>query len=456
MVKRSKEECIPTNISETWCKEYDLWKLLWSIKQLLPIQVKVEWIKGHQDELSNGQKVHGPFSRPVELNILMDKVATTMTHDPHIKALKRNTYSFTAIGIYQNDIMISDIEKYLYLKVNGEELKKYIQKKYYWNDIEQSLINWEAIESAMKSYTEIRKTRMTQLMFDWQNDGHQKMLFDASTQAMCPAECGEIEDHNHYLYCKDKRMSELRLQKLRSLRLRLERMESHPYIISTLMRYLKGENETTTNETSDDEKTIKYVHLAIEENLHLGQSSLEKGFTSKYWEKAQREWIKSHQGCKKYKQINWGRDLVIALQTYTFDMWKIRNEILHGNTKEEGMEKKKQQCKERITQLYKMSRKDLSLEDKKYFRMPLQFRLKMGYSGMRQWIELAEHIFQRRMNTNEKKKLSWYFPIQIRKETYRPKSTQNDYSGNSRKKEKKKIQTKLNFVQFSGQRPRGG
>ena len=50
--------------------------------------------------------------------------------------------------------------------------------------------------------------------------------------------------------------------------------------------------------------------------------------------------------------------------------------------------------------------------------MTLRFRLKMGYSGMRQWVELAEHIFQRRMNINDKKKISWYFSVQIRKENF--------------------------------------
>ena len=166
IVKRSKEECIPTNISETWCKEYNLWKLLWNIKQVLPLQVKVEWIKGHQDKLPNGKKVHGPFSRPVELNIHMDKVASNMLCNSTIKAVKRKTYSHNAIGIYQGEEMIMDIERYLYLKVNGQQLQTYIQKKYHWNDLKQSLINWDTIEGAMKSYTEIKKTRMTQIMFD--------------------------------------------------------------------------------------------------------------------------------------------------------------------------------------------------------------------------------------------------------------------------------------------------
>ena len=190
------------------------------------------------------------------------------------------------------------------------------------------------------------------------------MLFDTLTQAMCPAQCGKIEEHNHYLTCMDKQMIELRQQKLCILHQKLERMESYPFIISMLLKYLKGKIEYM-DDVEDNDNIVKTVQLAMEENMHLGQYSLEKGFLSKDWEYVQREWNKHQQGQTKYKQANWGRDLVVAIHNYTFKVWKICNDTLHGSTKEECMGKKKERCKQRITQLYEMSQTDLSLEDKK-------------------------------------------------------------------------------------------
>ena len=112
--------------------------------------------------------------------------------------------------------------------------------------------------------------------------------------------------------------------------------------------------------------------------------------------------------------MHWGRDLVPAVQEYTNAMWKARNEALHRSNKEENMEIKKQKCKQTICQVYQMPRHGLMLEDKKIFRQPVRFRLKLGYSAMRQWIEMAEHIFQRRMDIKEKQQINWYFPIQHR------------------------------------------
>ena len=54
-------------------------------------------------------------------------------------------------------------------------------------------------------------------------------------------------------------------------------------------------------------------------------------------------------GKQKKKQL-WGRDVVIALQNYTYKIWKARNEILHGCNNKENREKKRaMQIKNKIT-----------------------------------------------------------------------------------------------------------
>lgn len=55
--------------------EYDLWKLLGEIKDEILAEVEATWIKGHQGEDSHRNKTHGPFTRPVDLNIDMDRAA---------------------------------------------------------------------------------------------------------------------------------------------------------------------------------------------------------------------------------------------------------------------------------------------------------------------------------------------------------------------------------------------
>ena len=55
--------------------EYDLWRLIWDCKHSTSVKINVKWVKGHQDEDTKGQKIHGPFQREVQLNIDMDEKA---------------------------------------------------------------------------------------------------------------------------------------------------------------------------------------------------------------------------------------------------------------------------------------------------------------------------------------------------------------------------------------------
>ena len=100
----------------------------------------------------------------------------------------------------------------------------------------------------------------------------------------------------------------------------------------------------------------------------------------------------------------WGRDLVIAIQTFTYEVWKMRNEVLHGKDAKENREIKLAKCRERIRELHKLDRGCLSMEDKKFFKLPMRLWQKLGLSAMRQWIETMEYLFQKKMENEKKNK----------------------------------------------------
>ena len=133
------------------------------------------------------------------------------------------------------------------------------------------------------------------------------------------------------------------------------------------MIYLKQglEQVLALQDDQSQDKITEYVHKAIEENMHLSQYSLEKGFICQNWCNAQNKWKHTQAGKTTKKYQTWGKDLVVALQTYTYEVWKARNEMLHGSNKSKNMEKKKERCRNRIKELYSLPRQGLTLEDKK-------------------------------------------------------------------------------------------
>ena len=157
---RTNKDLQVSNMSNTWVPEYDLWCLLSKIKDLLPIQVQTQWVKGYQDELGNG-KNFGPFQQEVQLNIEMEQSANETRLDSMIITFKRQTYSYTGMSILYDEkgCMINDFQTFLYDKLNGRRMHQYIQEKFNWSDIEQSLIDWRYIEGALKKYSEYKKPR---------------------------------------------------------------------------------------------------------------------------------------------------------------------------------------------------------------------------------------------------------------------------------------------------------
>ena len=165
----------------------------------------------------------------------------------------------------------------------------------------------------------------------------------------------------------------------------------------------KGGETTLIDMKDSNNPIVSTLYDAVEENTHLQQYSFEKGFHSKKWNQAQQIWAESLPKKEKYKHTHWGRDFVIAIQQYTYEVWKGRNEILHGSTPTESKELRKEKCKLKIQELYNLPRQKLNAADKNYFKLPLQFRQRCSLSAMVQWIEIAELIHQRAMEASEKK-----------------------------------------------------
>lgn len=124
------EQCSsPINISETMKAEYDLQSLLHLILKEIPITITYKWIKGHQDQLSTGEKIYGPFTRPVQTNIHMDGLAKLAASKSPDAKLIRPIYCTTVMGAYnEKNILIADIHKHILLASTYKELYKYLQK----------------------------------------------------------------------------------------------------------------------------------------------------------------------------------------------------------------------------------------------------------------------------------------------------------------------------------------
>ena len=72
VVERAENEQHPYNIGDFQVPDQDLWLITTELIEALPIKLDIRWIRGHQDSDEHGDKIHGPYTRAVTMNILTD------------------------------------------------------------------------------------------------------------------------------------------------------------------------------------------------------------------------------------------------------------------------------------------------------------------------------------------------------------------------------------------------
>ena len=82
------------------------------------------------------------------------------------------------------------------------------------------------------------------------------------------------------------------------------------------------------------------------------------------------------------------------LTEYSIDCWKLRNESIHGNEKDESRKKRKMALGQQIRGLYKNKEELSGKTRRRVFNLPLKKRLGMGIQSSKLWINLAEEVLR--------------------------------------------------------------
>ena len=433
VVERGSKEQTLINLSDFSVPEQGLWTLTTELIQALPIKVTLKWVKGHQDENSFGEKIHGPFIKEVILNIRVDKLADMGMKKGEGIIIKKPTLSTEVIALYTKEkVQILNVRQYMVNKKNGADLESYIKEKRGWDDDTMSTIEWEGIEAMLSSVGPNRRIRLIQLIHNWQNVGSQKGRFrDARLRLdsdnpmtpteeevhchKCPEGCDEAESNLHYLECPATHTRKRRTLGIKRVLTRLKKLRTYEGITSQIGHILqkiskRDELEFDWEELSKDGELS--LNNAIRGQETIGWTSLCQGFHHKEWSKVQ---------CKYYRQLGanprtfniarWKKMFSLILAEYSLDCWKQRNETIHGNEKELPRKKKLGKLRKQVRGLYANKGELNGHPNKKVFSMPLTKRLKMGLQSTIIWIGLAEEVLRLQRDNVKKNTLHhWLQP----------------------------------------------
>ena len=160
-------------------------------------------VKGHQDDMHHKDRKSGPLTRDAHWNIVMDRLAKMFR--PQQPVLLTTVFRASGAALVHNtNVLTTKVGAKIRDLQHSNNLRKYSQEKEQWNDDIFETVDWPAFETCLQKLTVHKRINITKYIFNWQNTGRQKQLFENSQAALedrvardvgrCPMGCGQHED----------------------------------------------------------------------------------------------------------------------------------------------------------------------------------------------------------------------------------------------------------------------
>ena len=404
------------NISDYAVPDQELWALMTELLRQLPIDVEMEWIKSHQDTNEFGERINGPFSQEVNMNIIVDKLATRGMEMRSERYLQRQNLYNAVLSIYNKDgVLINDVRRYMTETINGEAMLEYMEKRRGWEPKTIDMIEWEGIEGMMRSANPMKRIKLLKMLHNWQNTGSQKGRIrdsrlklhsdsplepteEEASCHLCPAGCKEVENELHYLHCPDATAKSDRYDLITKVLKKLKLLHTYEGI-TTMVRIILTRISNRDDETFNTEELSNDGNLCLKRTIRgqdkIGWFEFCQGYCHKGWAIIQNRYYRLNGlNTRKCNIERWKKLLCTVLGEYCLDCWQARNESLHGKEREETKKLQLKKARSKVKSLYGKKEELRGTTNFKIFDMPLYKRIRFGVQSITLWIGMAEEVLR--------------------------------------------------------------
>ena len=336
MVRRGGTKVPRLGIKQQLVLDYDLWSTTERLQEALHSTIHWEWVRGHQTQ-GRGSK----WNLDIAINSFCDRQAekvrvkySTVRNDPF--------YPDQQIGIkWEGERLHGSPRTAINTATHDKNLQDYICEKERWTPRIFTSVDWRGLEAYLGSLPATAQTNVIKLTHNWVHDGYQKDLFaQDGDRHPCPAECGRLEAHQHYLSCYAPPMTTAKAKCMQDMKKIWKKTRTATpirralqYILSCVMH----ETEPLPRRFSSTPINIM-IFKAWQEQKRIGWGQLFRGRLSSKWRHAQELYYQDNpdtRGAKFYSGKQWAKLVVGKLIGISLHLWDTRNKVLHGTTVQE-------------------------------------------------------------------------------------------------------------------------
>ena len=392
-----------------------------SLHKSLGLKLTTAWVKGHQDERIEYERL----LPDAKLNVDTDHLATEhMFGKSNMPTQNTIHVPWQQVSILINGIRYpSQVDAQLRYHINGSYLKQYLQHKHGWSEKVWGTIDMHAFGQLFKTLPPKVQIHQMKFVHDLLAVGHRKGIISHATTnevSMCPCCRKATETTYHLLQCT---FNKGRSKALAEFKTNVRAKEANRFgkvFADVVMQWLhdplvtpslEGSLDHTINYNYHPQKYKALIQKAIQAQTQIGWLNLLKGYISTTWHELastdfshpEDEPTNRDDGSHRIARV------LRALQTLTHTIWIERNNALH-NKQEEQSRYQKTALDAEIAN-YHADTAALPAADRHYCDTRLDVLLRRSPSYKRRWIyrvRRAREMFKITGASNQTKLTKYY------------------------------------------------
>jgi len=388
---------IPAGITPYFNTDHDLVELAQSLLQILPIIVTTAWVKGHYEGKDKEFK-H-------VLNDTADRLAGSFQakQTPHHtirKPLPPPGYRVRLL--YDSSTRITKIKSVLVTSMHEDNIVAHILKKSRWTRRVFDKVHWDAHERAFSRLPRPSQYSTAKLIHGLINTNKQNHLYYGQS-SMCPICNEEEESVDHVFQCSHPEAVQHCQKCLDTLTTTLQHHRTPQPIIDAISHgftswFQRTDPQVVRAQTAGSLRGPDTVLTSAfyEQFREIGWGSMSLGRISRCWVSSVTQY--SPTSSVHDTSLQWSSIFIAALWKFSRDLWKFRNEVVHGATIEEQATRQLEQWKAQITQYYTKfhDNPDFVLGRHQFLfqSRSMEERLQASYDTMAAWIRSVEEAIK--------------------------------------------------------------
>jgi ribonuclease HI len=410
--------------------DYDVVHEIHTTLRLLPIQVDLKWVKGHQNQHKNAFDL----PRDAQLNIIADSLATSFHDltDPEA----RSQPCPPPFPSCQASLIINGRRVVRNHKENIREAAwlpvfyHYLCKRNEWDDNTPARIDWTPHSRALHSLSVPARLSITKFLHRWLPTNHNLHKQTPSTPLACGLCQAPDETDDHVCRCPHTSSALIRLKALETLTSLLESKGTDPAITNLLTtgcrNWLDTGATTLDLQAPPTHPFPEILNIAISQQNEIGWNHFLRGRLSIAWGFCFMKWQKQPKPSttrtadaptrpiKHLDPDSWTTHIIKWAFDTVLDLWKNRNEHIFNVSEEHDTTEERIRLQAATREMHSRCPQDLPHSDlHAYFNEPIETLILRRNHVLRVWIAHVDRIYIRHRNEiNQRTKrnlLTYYF-----------------------------------------------